>query len=256
MSIRTSIALSLMVVVSGCASYAVPGRSADMRDVGAPDASQLGPGTNGQIRESFGKRPLASFPAGIAVARVQASGYSSATAKGWGEGRFSIVTTRDVEKDEQFQRLTKLPQVRGIAPIGRLLIDGRLDSDLPLRQAAAKLQADMLLIYTFDTTFTTENKLVPLSVITLGLSPNEQVRVTSTASAILLDTRNAYVYGLAEATSQQKRLTSSWQSSEAVDQTRRTAEAEAFDKLVGELERTWAGVLTTHAAIPNPLSRN
>jgi hypothetical protein len=93
-------------------------------------------------------------------------------------------------------------------------------------------------------------------VITLGPSPHEQVRVTSTASAILLDTRNAYVYGLAEATSQQKRLTSSWQSSEAVDETRRAAESDAFDKLVGELERTWISVLSNHNLIQKQLSRN
>lgn len=236
------------LMISGCASYSAPGRGAEMQMLGAPGNAAMGPGTDSQIRTSFNKSPLASFPASIAVVRVQDVGYQSPTATGWGVGRYSIVTTRDVEKSEQFERLLKLPQIRGIAPIGRLLIDTPLNSDLALRQAASKLQADMVLIYTFDTVFTTENKAVPLSVITLGLSPNKQVRVTTTASALLLDTRNAYVYGLAEATSQQNRLTSSWQNETAIDETRRAAESQAFERLVGEFEKTWKLVLASHAS--------
>ena len=137
--------------------------------------------------------------------------------------------------------------VSGIAPIGRLLLPPNLDSDQQLREAAAKLQADMLLIYTLDTTFTTEDKAAPLSVISLGLSPNQQVRVNCTASAVLMDTRNGYVYGLAEASDQKNQMTNTWQSDVAVDETRRATESAAFDKLVGDLETTWKGVVARYA---------
>lgn len=230
----------------GCAAYATPGRGADLSAVGAPTAAELGPGTDGTIRQAFNKRPLASFPAAVAVARVQAPGYRSHTATSWGEGRYSIVGTRDVETPEQFARLAKLPRLSGVAPINRLLINGRLDSELPLRQAAATLQADMLLIYTLDTRFTTENKALPLTVVSLGLSPNKQVRVITTASAVLMDTRNGYIYGLAEATDQQNRITNSWQNDTAIDETRRQTESAAFGKLVGELETTWTGVVSQY----------
>ena len=82
-------------------------------------------------------KPLAAFPASIAVVRVQASGYQSQTAQGYGYGNYSVVTTRDVEKDDCMERLEKLPQVAGIAPIGRLLLTPHLQSDMELRQAAA-----------------------------------------------------------------------------------------------------------------------
>jgi hypothetical protein len=236
----------LTLMIGGCASYTAPGRGADLSVVGAPAASELGPGTDGTIRQAFNKRPTASFPASIAVARVQAPGYQSRTAQSFGQGRFSVVTTRDVEKPEQMQRLTKLPRIAGVAPVNQLLLSTRLDSDLPLRQAAAQLQAEMLLIYTLDTTFTTENKALPLSMISLGLSPNKQVRVITTASAVLMDTRNGYIYGLAEATQNENRMTNSWQNDVAIDETRRATETSAFDKLVGELENTWRGVLNTY----------
>src|SRR5262249_34053329 len=153
---------------TGCASYVTPGRGADMKAI-APAAATLQGDRRptDPIEQAFDRKPLAHFPAGVAVVRVQAPGYTSATAQGWGEGQFSIVTTRDVEKDEQFDRIAKLPQLRGVAPLSRLLVSGKLDSDVPLRQAAAQLQADLLLIYTFDTVFTTEDKAAPISVITL-----------------------------------------------------------------------------------------
>jgi hypothetical protein len=239
-------------LVTGCgASYVTPGRGASLERVAQLDTAATltghAPKPVDPIEASFERKPLAKFPASVAVVRVQAPGYTSYTAHGWGQGIYSIVTTRDVEKDETVERLTHLPQLRDFAPINRLLIQGQLDSDLPLRQAAAKLQADMVLIYTFDTVFNTEDKAAPLSVVSLGLSPNQQVRVTSTASAVLIDTRNGFVYGVAEATSQKNRMTSAWQNEVACDETRRATETEVFGKLVGQLQTTWNGVVSRYA---------
>jgi hypothetical protein len=203
--------------------------------------------TDGLVQQALDKKPLARFPTGIAVVRVQAPGYQSNTAQVFGSGAFCVVTTRDIERPEQIERLSKLPMVSGIAPVNRLLLTQNLESDLQLRQAAAQLQAEMLLIYTLDTQFKTEDKAAPLSVITLGLSPNQQVRVTSTASAVLMDTRNGYIYGLAEATDQENHMTSAWQNDVAIDETRRATESAAFGKLVGELETTWNGVVARYA---------
>jgi hypothetical protein len=110
------------------------------------------------------------------------------------------------------------------------------------------MHADVLLIYTLDTTFLVEDKVAPLTVVTLGLSPNQQAKVVCTASALLMDTRNGYLYGLAEATDRQDQLASAWTSGAAVDQARRRTETKAFSKLVAELEKTWAGVVQTYAS--------
>lgn len=248
--------ISLLVLVcslSGCVSYVTPGRGANLADVGAPRAADMEPGADVKIRESFDKKPLAHFPANLAVARIQAAGYHSNTSEGWGTGKFTLVTVRDIESPDAIDRISKLPQLGGVAPINRMLFQtDKLDTDLPLRQAAASLHADLLLIYTLDTTFSSQDKAVPLSVLTLGLSPNQAIRVNSTASAILLDTRNGYVYGLAEATAKQDRLTSGWQESDTVDATRKQTEAEAFDKLVSEFGSTWNKVVRTYGPTTQP----
>lgn len=101
----------------------------------------------------------------------------------------------------------------------------------------------MLLIYTLDTTFTTNDAAVPLTVITLGLSPNQVVRASTTASAVLMGTRNGYVYAVAEVTKRNDRIASAWTDSQAIDDARRKTETQAFEALVSELEKAWADVV-------------
>ena len=260
MSRRTSPALlagsiltiSIAALAGGCASYAAPGRAADMTAMGIRhDLREVS--TDPTVRDEFNRKPLASFPASIAFVRVQAPQYRSSTAESWGHGRYSIITTRDVEKDEHIQRLAQMPMVRQVGPISRLLLSPQLDDHKQLRDAAAMMQADMLLIYTLDTTFYVRDMATPLTVVSLGLSPNREARVVTTASAVLMDTRNGYIYGLAEASARRNQLAAAWTSGNAIDQSRIKTEQEAFDKLVGELETMWARVLQGH--LPSGVQR-
>jgi hypothetical protein len=193
MKIYKAVMLSLAITLSGCASYTTPGGSVQL--------SQL---ADSDINELMSKKPAASFPANISVARVQAPGYQSYKVNSFGTGRYSVITTREVESDEDFIRLSKLPQLAGIAPLNRILLPVDLDSVKALREASARLKADILLIYTFDTTFHAgEQKFAPLNVISLGFLKNKQVTVTTTVSAAFFDVRTEYLYGLSEATAQE-----------------------------------------------------
>jgi hypothetical protein len=241
-SISGSILLLLTAFLSGCASsYATPGRGAEMQLFGAAK-DQI---SDSSVVHVIDRRPLASLPTSIAFVRVQAPGYSSENVQSWGRGAYSIITEREIQNEDTVlaDLRAKLPKVKGFAPISRLLLPEEMRSDLELRQAAAALHADMVLIYTLDTSFRVQDVAAPLSVITLGLSPNQVAHVTCTASAVLLDTRNGYVYGIAEATEQQDQLASAWTSDVAVDQTRRRVEGKAFAKLGTQLEETWKGVV-------------
>lgn len=221
-----------LALLTGCASYSVPGRGADM-SVFAPPKTVA----DGQIVP--GAAPAARLPATIAVARVQASGYSSRTTAAFGGGNYSLVTTRDIETDEDFQRLLSLEQIDGVAPVGRLLVPFNLSDGSELRQAAAALRADLLLVYTVDTVFDTEDGAPPLSVITLGLFPTKMARVTTTASALMMDTRTGAVVTVAEGSARTNQLANGWTSKAAVDQSRRRAERRALDDLLDGLEKSW-----------------
>jgi hypothetical protein len=221
-------AIVIAILLTGCAEYAAPGRPADFRALGiTPQAQAAGAPTD--INAAFDKKPLASFPAGVAVIRIQAPGYYSRTAKGWGQGAYSVVITRDVESDDAMERLKKLPQLRGIAPVNRILLPAQLNSDQELRRAAAQLQCDMILVYTFDTAFFDRDLARPLSVVTLGLSPTQSTKVVTTASA--------------EASSRKGGLATAWNTESAIDGDRQKTEREAFDKLVNEIETMWKNVV-------------
>src|SRR5947208_16270065 len=98
-SMFTRLILSTTIVLlSGCAAYTAPGRGADLAVMGVSAGAQKA-GTPTDINASFDRRPLANFPANIAVVRIQAPGYRSPTAEGFGNGAYSIVLTRDVEPD-------------------------------------------------------------------------------------------------------------------------------------------------------------
>jgi hypothetical protein len=224
---------------SGCATYTTPGGGMDLQDLVAPDAD---------IAERMQAEPAAVFPARIAVARVQAPGYYSRSMDScYGKGRYCVLTTRDVEPEATFERLAKLPLVSAVALMNRVLLSSQLSSAKELREAAASLKTDMILVYSIDTGFNIENTDVgPLALISLGFLPTKKARVTATASAALFDVRTGFVYGLAEATAIEEQRGTFWSSSEAVDAARKRAEAESFQKLVGEVEKFWADVLRTH----------
>lgn len=236
----------LISLLAGChTTYKVPGGPANFRALGIDSNTALAL-TDGAIAAELDKKPLAAFPATIAVVRVQDRDYRSHTHTAYGQGSYTVMTARDVETPEHLQRLEKMPQVRSIAAINRLLLPSKTRDEMDLRQAAASVHADMLLLYTFDTVFGSESKIAPLGVITLGLFPEREARVTSTASAVLLDTRNGYVYGITEGTSQTTQLANAWTDRSAVDQSRRRAESEAFDQLVANVEAMWRRVVETY----------
>jgi hypothetical protein len=244
--VLSKIAATVLVTVcvsmlSGCATrYVTPGAPANLEAI-----------SDYTIEQRFETKPAATFPARIAVARVQAPDYEFSSSRGQGSGRFSVVTTRDIEKDEHFEKLASLPQVAGLATVNRLLLPDRLESVKDIRLACASLHADMLLLYTLDTGFNIKGQdLGPLTVVTLGFLPNKTAYVTTTASAVLYDVRTGHVYGLAEASHTASHLASTWSEEQAIDNARLETEKEAFSKLIDEFVQTWDGVLKEYAKEP------
>ena len=223
--------------LTGCYSeYVTPGAAANLEGFEDPGLADIA-----------ARRPQAPFPARLAVVRVQGSGYRAYNLSSHGHGRFSVVTARDVETDEQMERVRRLPDVAGVGTLNRMLLPERLDSDRDLRMAAAALHTDMLLLYTFDTQFETDELIPVAGVITLGIFPDRQARVVSTVSGLLMDVRSGYIYAALETTERQHQAANFWTSEDAADDARRRAEAMAFEELVRQFEQTWPKVVSEYA---------
>lgn len=233
--------ICLLAVLGGCASYTTPGGSVELSAL-ADDS----------INELMSKKPAALFPANIAVARVQAPKYQSYRIDSFGTGRYSVVTAREVETEEDFIQLGRMPNVAGVAPLSRILLPTKLDRIKALREAAARLKADILLIYSFDTAFHAgEQKFLPLNVIALGFLKNKEVSVTTTVSAAFFDVRTEYLYGLAEATAKESKSASVWGTADAIDSLRVQTERLAFQRLIPEIEKAWIGIAGRYAGSSN-----
>jgi hypothetical protein len=225
------LSLSTTLFLCSCASYITPGRQADLSTF-----------TDPSVKKAFVARPAIKFPANLAVVRIQESGYRSESAQGVGSGAYSVVTTRDIETEEDIDTISKLQGVAGVVGLNRLLLPKSLSSDLDLRESAAKLQADAILIYTLATEFSDNDVIAPLTTLTLGLAPNKRYKINSTASAILMDTKTGYIYGALEEGDSRAGLTIAWGSSNAIDASRKKAERAAFDKLLASFAPFWTRI--------------
>ncbi len=225
-----------VLVLQGCANYTTPGGAVSLESI--DDSS---------IREAYKRQPASPFPARIAVIRVQDAGYVNRNYRGHNLGRFSVITTRDIESDESVETLSTLPMIAGVAPLTRILLPSSASSIRDLRRPAAQVKADMLLVYSVDTVFTVGGKSFgPLTAISLGLIPNKEAHVSSTVSGVLVDVRTGYIYGVAEATATEHQYHNMWATTMVTDEARLQAETRAFDQFVDEFSKTWTGVMTTH----------
>ena len=230
-------------LLGGCAQhYVTPGGGVEM--------AALSEITDVDLQSYYESRPAAVFPSNIAIIRVQDTGYNEIGRYGRQRGgRFHVVTARDVETDESFEKIQSLAQIRGVAPVGRMLVPANPGSLRDLRLPAAQLQADMLLVYSFDTAFSVDGKQYgPLSTISFGLLRNNEAHVTVTVSGVMLDVRTGFVYGTLEASHTEHKKTSIWAERQVIETARRQAERVAFDEFVDEFAEFWPVVAATHGA--------
>ena len=235
---KLACALCVLTLFAGCAHYRTPGGGVSIPGITTPS-----------VAEALARKPAASFPARIAVVRVQASGYVSPTNRGYGNGAFSVVTTRDIETDADLTRLAAMPEVSGVGTLNRILLPSALTSAEDLRVAAAQLQADVLLLYTVDTSFRTDTTQIgPLQLVSLGFFPNKKAHVTSTCATAFLDTRTGYVYGVSESTATEEQRSDVWNKEEAIEKARARAERGAFTAALGDIEKLWASIVAQQTA--------
>lgn len=229
------VALLAVGLLTGCSTYLPP--------AGRANFDAFIPQSDTRLQESFALAPAAGLPAHLVFARVQTSGYRNyhTDREGgvYGHGRYSIFTTRELDEEAELERLTRLPDVGSIGTLNRLLVPEELVSDHDLRESAARLKADMVVIYTFDTSFYTKERPGPAKVITLGNAHTRHVTVNVTASALVMDTRTGFIYAALESNERREIATNLWRNGRDADTARRDAEKAAFKKLADEFYRNW-----------------
>ncbi len=234
------LSLAILGFATSCSSpYVPPGEKADLQVFASSD-----------IQAGFAAHSTNPWPAGIAMVRVQAPDYRHQGHPRFqpkkDSSRYSVIFAKEADEDTQVGKIAELDQVHGTVSLNRLLLPQTLKSDEELRVAASRLQADLLLIYTFDTDFYNSDSAVPLTVVTLGLAPTRLISTATTCSAILMDTRTGYLYSVYESTERSEATSTTWGSWESADRERRRTEEQAFASLVDQMVMSWPRVLERH----------
>ena len=126
-----------------------------------------------------------------------------------------------------------------------------LDSVDDLRETAATLQADNVLMYTIDTAFRTETQQIgPMQLVSLGFFPNKKAKVASTCALAFIDTRTGFIYGVAESTANEEQRSDMWNKEEAIEEARAKAERAAFTAALGEAEKLWDSISARYGGNP------
>jgi len=231
------VALPIFLAIGCQTYYRTPGGPAPIGEMTAPT-----------IAEKLRVQPESPMPATLALVRVQGGNYYSRSVAGVRRGGVSIVSADDLEVPEDVWSIQKWPMVRFATRLSAIIIPDAKGKDpdaamLALREGAATLHADILALYTIDTTFRVDDfSPGALGLVTLGLAPTKNAVVNATASMAFVDVRTGFVFGTAEASSRDDQIANSWTSEDAVDQCRRRVEREALTAMLAEAEKCWTGI--------------
>jgi hypothetical protein len=233
MNLKTSVTLIFATVslFSGCSSYV---NSPAARSAVAEKKQAF---SHALISRAYNAKPTMRFPATIAIAPQS------------GE---AVMHLRALDALGRLESLKTLPDLRGLPMVSGLVSnrapidDSATESDLRLREAAARLHADAVLLISVETNATNGEVFAPLTTATLGLFPNNRYEIIATGLAALVDTRTGFVYGTMEKSAAKSGLLMVAGSGDALERRKQLAQREAVEKLLREFPDFWRGVVSAH----------
>lgn len=223
--------LLTLALCSGCASYVTPGGPAPLTSWPATPAAAV--------------VPTPRAPTVVALVRVQAADYSPASATVGAAGeRYTVVDDPPADALDLGAQAAAWPLVSRIVALPSSSLASAHESVEALRLAAARGQADVLLAYTLDTRFGPATApWAPRTPLPLGAPPPAGTRISTTASALLIDVRTGYRYGWVHADAGSAELGTAWDSPQALERRRGDTELTAVRALLAAAARHWSDIV-------------
>ncbi len=192
------------------------------------------------IRQAAAVEPLLKFPARIGLARIE-NGAMTAIPVGEFDVWFTLVQAHGdmgtfVPVDPfvaEYTAQTVISEDR------RRSASRATDAVNRIRLGAARQHIDAVLIYEVGAKATKENTALALADLTVlggAFLPTRAIDAEGRGRALLMDVRNGYPYGTAQATAALSRKTGSWGSDEETDALREAATLKVTRELAREVE--------------------
>jgi hypothetical protein len=186
------------------------------------------------IRNIAAIEPDLQFPARIGLARIE---------------RGRLITIPQDESESWTKLYNRLgPSFGEFVPVSPLIAamvsaphkkNGRAQIVNDIRRGSARQHLDYVLIYEVsDTSDKSRNalQLADLSILGLFVLPSRNMKVDSTATAMLIDVRNGYPYGTATAFAERKTITTAIRANDKKMKLKDKARVVAVEELSDEVE--------------------
>lgn len=197
------------------------------------------------VATELARKPAATFPAHILVARTSGGdGYSYA-----GTYYHGGLILQDTPESERVQQVLEAqPGVASVVPVNKFLLgDGRADTMVALRRAAAKVQADLVFLYAESRGRRVVDQLPIVSFLTLGLAPLQKIDAEASVSGVLVDVRTGFIYGVINASAFDDGRNIGWFSRAHSKSMEEDMSAAAIAKFIERIPGFWKGVDTRYA---------
>ena len=244
---RTYILGAASIVLMACTPSIQTSSGADYLagyEVAAAGEAQLADNIDREIAAAAGVEPLLRLPARFGVARIDGCGAVAIPDKelsAWAatiEGRSEIGEFVSVASDRPASYLN-----------GQRNYWRRHCADDPvmeIRQDAARQHLDAVLVYAVDSKTEKSNTMLAIADLTIigaAILPTRSIEGTAYANASLVDVRNGYRYGSAQADARDSSLSPSFGSDGRTHSMRGDVEREAVEKLVPKVEKMLSDLL-------------
>lgn len=171
---------------------------------------------------------------------------------GYGSGHFRVVADRLPSENTELALIGKLPQISEVITFNPMLIPPALNSIRDLRVLAAKLQADLLLIYTLDVVVYAEKQPTGmLDALTFDLFADQGLEAKTRTTGMLVDVRTGHIYGLLSGEGSAGQEHVPFRKVSDTDSLRQHSEQESYRQFVADFSRLWQSVLQAHASMRN-----
>ena len=226
--------------------------AAATRRIGAPPADGTGRRTtrgmvgdlDPAIREAASVEPILRFPARIGLARIEGqelTGIPPEEAAIWhalAERYRKLGTFVPVEPlvAHYAARSIQAGARRSTATIGATRIASTIDT---IRVGAARQHLDAVLIYAVGQRGSKSNTVLSVFDITIiggAILPTREIEIEGLGRALLMDVRNGYPYGTADASVDLAEYSPSFGSDARTEDLRRQAVLKVTEKLAGEVD--------------------
>lgn len=202
--------------------------------------------TESDVAKEFMRKPAAQFPPHIAIARLAGDEEREERRYYYQRSQSGIdaLDLRDTPKHlAVLEELRKQPGIGGAATVNSLILPKDEPSAIKaIRKAAAKIHADMALVYIVNSGRTVEDEAPFVSFITLGLAPLQKINANASVAAVLIDVRTGYTYGVLSAVADEDSRNIGWFSRSESKALRIRAENAAMDKLIASIPGSIKGV--------------